>query len=31
MLFLVLALVVFATAGGALGARLMGRTRQPEV
>ena len=31
MLFLVLALVVFATVGGALGARLMGRTRQPEV
>jgi hypothetical protein len=31
MLFLVLALVIFATAGGALGARLMGRTRQPVV
>jgi len=31
MFFLVLALVVFATAGGALGARLMGRVRQPEV
>jgi len=31
MFFLVLALVIFATAGGALGARLMGRTRQPEV
>ena len=31
MLFLVLALVAFAAAGGALGARLMGRTRQPEV
>ncbi|MFY9852494.1 MAG: hypothetical protein WAK26_01295 [Terracidiphilus sp.] len=31
LFFLVLALVVFATAGGALGARLMGRSRQPEV
>jgi hypothetical protein len=31
MFFLVLALVIFATLGGALGARLMGRTRQPEV
>jgi hypothetical protein len=31
MFFLVLALVAFATAGGALCARLMGRARQPEV
>jgi hypothetical protein len=31
IVFLVLAMVVFATAGGALGARLMGRTRQPEI
>ncbi|MGA3009603.1 MAG: hypothetical protein ABSD72_05020 [Terracidiphilus sp.] len=31
MIFLVIALIIFATAGGALGARLMGRTRQPEV
>jgi len=29
--FMVLALVAFATAGGALGARMLGRTRQPEV
>ena len=31
ILMLALALVVFSTAGGALGARLMGRRRQPEV
>jgi hypothetical protein len=31
ILFLVLALLVFATAGGALGARMLGRTRQPDV
>jgi hypothetical protein len=31
ILFLVLALVVFATLGGALGARLMSHTRQPEI
>jgi hypothetical protein len=31
IVFLVLAMVIFATAGGALGARLMGRTRQPEI
>lgn len=30
LIFLALALVIFATAGGALGARLMGRARQPE-
>jgi hypothetical protein len=31
LLFLVLALVIFAVAGGALGARMMARTRRPEV
>jgi hypothetical protein len=31
ILCLVLALVIFAIAGGALGARMLGRTRQPEV
>jgi len=31
IVFVVLTLVIFATAGGALGARLMGRTRQPEL
>jgi len=31
IVFLVLALVAFSTAGGALGARLMGRTKQPEL
>ena len=31
LIFLFLTLVAFASAGGALGARLMGRTRQPEV
>jgi len=30
IIFLVLALIAFATAGGAFGARLTGRTRQPE-
>jgi hypothetical protein len=31
ILVLTLSLVAFATAGGALGARLMGRNRRPEV
>ena len=31
LLFLFLALVLFATAGGALGARMLGRSRQPEI
>jgi hypothetical protein len=31
LLFLALALVLFAVVGGALGARMMGRARQPEV